>query len=263
MQRRIAFLLALPLLMTACSSSSNSHSSGSSSSPSGALSGNWQMTLQSSDPKAKPLAQSGFLLQTGNAVTGSVIVSNSSCSGIASVSGNVNGSDISLEINPTGTVINQTGTISGQSMSGNYSILSTGCSGTHDAAPQSGTWTASLVTPLSGNLQGTYTSNRLGPFAVTGQVSQGPNTGISNATLSGSLSVPGYCFTAANITGAVSGTSVVMNLVDTDGTQVGEIIGTSSLDGTSLTGTLKLIGLGQSARQGCKSSDSGTITLTL
>jgi hypothetical protein len=259
MQRRISILLALPLLMTACSSSSG-HSN-TSSSP-GSVSGNWQMTLQSTDTKLKPVAQSGFLLQNGNAVTGSLIVSNSTCSGVGSVSGNVDGSNVSLEINPTGTVIDLTGTVSGQSsMSGSYTILSTGCAGSGDA-PQTGTWTASLVPPLSGNLQGTFTSNRLGPFAVTGQVSQGPNTGISNAALTGTLNVPGYCFATANITGVVSGTSVVMNLVDPNGSELGEVIATSSPDGTSMTGTLKELGLGQSAPQGCKSSDSGAITLT-
>jgi len=263
MHRRIALLcLGLPLLMTACSSSNGNGDPPSS----GLISGNWQIALQFGERQnLNPQPQSGFLVQNGNEVTGSVLVSNFNCSGVGAVSGTVSGSDVSLVINPTGSEIDLTGTVgTGQtSMSGNYTILSTGCTGEGDA-PQTGTWTANQVTPLNGNFQGTFTSNRLDAFQVTGQVSQGPNTGTTNAALTGNLSLAaGYCFATASVSGVASGTSVVMNLLDSNGNQIGEVQGTSTPDGTSVTGTLSFAGQGSAGTQDCRTNDSGTISLTL
>jgi len=215
-----------------------------------------------------PKTQSGFLIQNGGTVTGSVIFTDQPCSGVGSVTGAVSGTAISLLVSPTGVNVNLSGTIgSGQnSMSGNYTTLSTGCSATN-VAPGTGIWTANRVSPLSGKIQGTFTSKdqSLSPVAVTGKVSQGPNTGISAVPLTGSLSATDYCFSTANISGVISGTSVLMNLVDSDGTQIGEVSGTTSLDGTLITGTYQVMGQGKGAEPNppCGVGDHGTVTLTL
>jgi hypothetical protein len=86
---------------------------------------------------------------------------------------------------------------------------------------------------------------------------------VSSATLSGTLSPTGYCFATSTIVGSISGTSVVMNLVNSDGAQLGQIIGTSSLDGTTMTGTYQVMGQGKGAAPGCVDGDSGTVTLAL
>src|ERR1700679_526355 len=153
MRRSYALILALPLLLNGCGGgSSNSNSS----SASGSISGNWQMSLQKSNSTLQPKTQSGFLVQNGGNVAGSVLFTDIPCSGIGGVTGTVSGTDVSLVVDPVGVEVNLSGTVgSGQTaMSGNYTILSTGCSGT-ETAPQTGTWTASLVSPFSGNIQGT------------------------------------------------------------------------------------------------------------
>jgi hypothetical protein len=215
-----------------------------------------------------PKTQSGFLIQNGGTVTGSVIFTDQPCSGVGSVTGTVSGAAISLLVNPTGVNVNLSGTIasSQNSMSGNYTTLSTGCSATN-VAPGTGVWTANRVKPLSGNIQGTFTSKdeSLSPVTVTGKVSQGPNTGISTVPLTGNLSATDYCFSTANISGVISGTSVLMNLVSSDGTQIGQVSGTTSLDGTFITGTYQVMGQGKGAEPNppCVEGDHGTVTLTL
>jgi hypothetical protein len=210
-----------------------------------------------------PKTSSGFLVQNGDIVTGSIMFTDPPCSGVGSVDATVSGASISLQLNPAGVNINLSGIIgSGQnSMSGSYTILSTGCSN----GSETGTWTANLVAPLKGNIQATFTSKFIGPLALTGQLSQGPNTGISNASLTGHLSAANYCFSTANITGLISGTSVVMNLVNPDGTIIGQVSGTASLDGTSVAGTYQVTGLGKGAEPNppCVNGDSGTVTMTL
>lgn len=160
--------------------------------------------------------------------------------------------------------MNLTGTLGSNStsMSGNYTILGTGCTSTN-LVPGSGTWSANLVSSLNGNIQGTLVSKTQGDFAMTGNVTQGPNTGISNATLSGTVNVPGYCIGTATISGAISGTSVIINLLSSNGTQIGQIAATTSLDGTLLNGTYNFIGEGSTGTAGCKAFDSGTVSFTL
>jgi hypothetical protein len=341
MQLRSVLIFSLPLVLTACGSSSSSSNNNLAPGP---LSGNWQMALQAAPTttanitaitrasnvvsatvtsstgfsagnqvgvsgvvnssydgvftltvvdkstsvlqwiqggpnsssaggsivrySTPPKTQSGFLIQNGGTVTGSVIFTDQPCSGVGSVTGTVSGTAISLLVSPTGVNVNLSGTIgSGQnSMSGNYTTLSTGCSAT-DVAPGTGIWTANRVKPLSGNIQGTFTSNdeSLSPVTVTGKVSQGPNTGISTVPLTGSLSATDYCFSTADISGVVSGTSVLMNLVSSDGTQIGQVSGTTSLDGTFITGTYQVMGQGKGAEPNppCVEGDHGTVTLNL
>lgn len=261
----LAFSLVLMVTATVFTTGCGSSSSSNPAPSSVPISGNWQMTLQSSDANEKPKTQSGFLQGNGGVVTGSMLFSDSSnaCSGVGEATGTVSGSTVSLSVSPIGIQISLDGTLNSTSMKGSYTMLSTGCTGRY-SAPETGTWTANSVTPLNGTMQGTFTSHRLGSdLPVTGKVSQGANTGTSSTPVSGSLSVTGYCFASASISGAVSGTSVVMNLLNSDGTQIGQVSGTSTLDGKSVTGTYNVVPLGSGGTQPCQNGDSGTVNLTL
>lgn len=256
MRGTIGLLLALPLLMTACGGGSSSAGS-----QSGSISGNWQMSLQKNQSKLKPKTQSGFLVQSNNAVTGDLLFTGIPCSGVGTVTGSVTGANVSLVVDPVGITVNLTGAVSSDqtSMSGNYTLLASGCGST-----ESGTWKANIVKPLNGNLQGTFTSTRLGKaLPVTGQISQGQNTGSSNTTLAGNLNITGYCFASATISGAVSGTAVVMNLVNSSGTEIAQLTGTSTLDGTSVTGTYHVIPQGTGGTPPCVDGDGGKVSLSL
>jgi hypothetical protein len=221
------------------------------------------MSMQKQDSTLSPKTQSGFLLQTKNALSGSLILQATGCSGIGNVAGSVSGSNVALTVSLTGITVNLSGTVGeGQkNMAGNYTIISSGCSGPQ-TAPEIGTWTANLVQPLNGNFQATYVSKKSGELPVTGKVSQAQANG-TNAALTGSLSVSGYCFSTANIVGTITGTTVVMNLVGSDGTQLGTISGAAALDGKSVTGQLLVVPQGPGGEAPCVDGDSGTITLTL
>jgi hypothetical protein len=229
----------------------------------GPLSGNWQMSLQPSNPDLFTKNQSGFLVEDGTNLTGSMLFTDLQCTGTGNAAGTINGADVSLTVTPTGLEVNLTGTIASNplSMSGTYTILATGCTG-NAASPQSGTWTANPVTPLKGTYQGTLSSNKAGTtFSLTTQLTQGANGASSSAPLTGTVSATGYCFPTANVTGAVSGTSVVMNLVNSSGAQIGQINGTSSLNGTSMTGSFLISSLGKESPP-CQSGDAGTFTVS-
>jgi hypothetical protein len=267
MQRKIAILwFALSLLMSACGTS-NTASTGST----GSISGNWLIGLTDTGDTKASITQSGSLLQNNDVVTGSLIFIDSPCSGVGSVQGSVTGNAVSLTVNPTGTEINLTGTMGSDSscsskqacMGGAYTTLSMGCTAAK-TIPSTGTWTATLISPLNGNITGSFVSNKGSTYTVTGQVSQGANSGSSTTPLTGSLTFSaGFCYPTANIVGSISGTSVVMNLVDSDGTQIGQAIATSSLDGTSLTGTYQYLGQGKGGTKGCTSDGTGTVTLAI
>lgn len=262
MHRTIALFLLFPFFLTACGSSSHSADTASES-----ISGNWQMTLQPADTTSAPRSQSGFLLQNGNTITGQLMLTDPPCSGTGNVSGSMSGSSVSMAIDPTGVSVSLTGTVGSNpnSMSGNYTILSSGCTG-NNSSPDTGTWTASLVAPLNGNFQGTFTrENGTGSYSFAGTVTQGPNTGSLDATLSGTLNVTAYngataqCFTGGTLSGVASGTSAVMNLLDSNGNQIAEMYGTTSLDGSSMTGTFVYEGQGPTGIKGCKASEAGPV----
>ena len=233
----------------------------------GQISGNWQISLQRTNSKLAPKPVSGFLQQgSGTSVTGNMMVTNVPCSGTSQVTGTADQADVSLTMNPNGTSLSLTGKIGSTpgTMSGTYVLLSTGCRGSASNPSQSGSWTGNLVQPLQGTLQGTFVSNTLGSFDVSGQVSQGQSNGSSNAPLTGNLSITGSsCFSTATITGLISGTAVAINLADSVGTEIGQISGTSSLDGKSLTGTYKIVPKTGPSGTPCLEGDNGTITLTL
>jgi hypothetical protein len=205
------------------------------------LSGNWQMTLQNATSSE---TQSGFLLETANTLSGSFLLSGqtnsgqTSCSGVGSAVGQASGNNVQLTVSPAGQTVNLTGMSANNatSMSGNYSILAAGCGQT-----DLGTWSATLVDTLTGNFQATFSLSGSGTvFHFSGNITQGPNTGQSTATLSGTMtSSDSPCFTSATIGGVVSGTSVVWNWVSSDGSELGKYSGTMTTDATSIAGTYR------------------------
>jgi hypothetical protein len=260
MRIRLSFLFVCSaMLLAGCG---NSHTNNSSPSASGALSGNWQMSLL---PTGKTLAktQSGFLVQNGSAVTGGLMVLDSPCSGVGNVTGTIDSTGVSLSVTPTLLQVALTGSVGSdqKSMSGNFTMLEFGCGGT-SSAPLSGTWTANLVASLNGKILGTFTSREGVTYPVAGQISQGPNTGISTATLTGNITASGYCFLGAGFTGTVSGTALVLSLLDPTGAQVGQMTGSNSIDGTSITGKYVLQAQ-PNAPPPCKGGDGGTFTFNL
>ncbi len=256
MQRRIAIVLAAALFASSCGSGSKSPAS------SGSLSGNWLITMTKTDHPTIVHTQSGSLLQNGDAISGNVLFTDIPCSGVASVSGTVSGTAVTLNVDPVGTSITLVGTVSSGAppMSGSYTILSTGCVGP-ESSPEVGSWSASLIPPLSGKITGSFTSSAGVSYAVTGQVSQAANTGSSSTPLSGNISVAGYCFAAANIVGAISGTSVTMNMVSAEGVDIGQANG--SVSGSMVSGPYHVVPQGVGGTEPCVDGANGTISLTV
>jgi len=257
--------------MAACGSGSSSHSNVDPPA-SGSLSGNWQMTLQPSNTKSTR-TQSGFLLDNNGTLTGSVLLTDYPCSGIGSVTGTLDGTDVTLVTDPVGITVNMTGTTgSPGAMSGTYTMLADGCT-TKGASPESGTWTATLVAPLTGNITGSFNSHSGSTFPVTANISQGQNSGASNAALTGTVTVPDPCVLqngnttdTLTVNGLISGTAVVINLNLPDSTtgtmtQAGQITGT--LDGTAISGKYEILPPQPSVKGPCHGGDHGTVTLTL
>jgi len=214
---------------------------GTSKGQTGQLSGNWQMTLLN---PSYTETQSGFLLQSGNTVTGNLLLSGQTlsgqltCSGVGPAVGQLSGSNLSITLTPAGQTVNLTGSPSNNftSMSGDYSILAAGCGQT-----ETGTWTGTRVNNLTGNLQASFTlDGSTQVFHFSGNLTQGTNTGSSTANISGTMtSTDSPCFTSASLAGAVSGTSVVLNLLTSDGEALGKYSGTMTTDATSITGTYR------------------------
>ena len=237
------------------------------------LSGNWQITLVRHN-LAQEFPYSGFLQQSGNAITGSVILnSTNGCAGVGPVTGTLNGQNLQLDINEFGQDITLTGTVPSlggsdvTSMSGQFSNVSGGC-----LFSSTGNWSAVRVTPLTGSFHGAFQTQHNGTLDVTGTMTQGSNIGASNASISGSITASGnarFCsyLTTATITGVISGTSVLLTLYGPDGSQIGQIgqagsspavPATITADATSLSGPSLFLALDP---VNCP-QDEGTVQLT-
>jgi hypothetical protein len=224
------------LLVTACGggNSPNSTTNG----VIGPLNGNWQLNLLQQYPvPVITLSASGFLIQSKNSLTGSIQVppiglnSATNCAGVGQLNGTISGQSIAFSINPGGTTYNFTGTISSDftSMSGDYQALGGACY----TEPTTGTWNALLIPPLNGNFTGEINSGYMGsltgsaglvPVKVSGTLSQTPNTGGNNASLSGTIIAQGYpCFATASLTGTVSGNTVILSIFGYNGDLIGSI----------------------------------------
>ncbi len=228
-------------------------------------------SLQKDNSNAKPKIQSGFLLANRNSVNGDLALVAPPCSGDGAVSGTVAGNNVSLSVSPAGLSIDLTGTLGSDnsSMSGTYNLLVSGCS----LEPESGTWTATLLPPLTGTFQqaaSNLTSNRTGTvYQISGQITQANNTGAASVALSGNLTSDSPCFTTATFSGLVGGPNVVLNVLDSTGAQIGQITGTwPNLDTTAqppIT-TPSVVGdynfLAQTKGSPCQGGDAGTVTLS-
>jgi hypothetical protein len=230
------FLLSSLLALSACGGSGTPTQAPGS----GSIAGNWQFTMTNpSDNSFQGGIRGGFLLQNQGAVTGGVVYSvflpaqsngaPTLCnSGSAPVTGTISGQTVTLNVPAGAQTFTLNGSLSadGSTMIGTYaSTDGKGC-----GKAQTGLqWSATLVPPLTGAIQGNFHST-LNPalknqdFQVTGSLSQGENIGASNATVSGTLTFQGYpCLTTASVNGQISGSSVILQIIAGNGLTVGQI----------------------------------------
>jgi hypothetical protein len=249
--------LASIILLSACGSNNSSDAQ-----QSGTLSGNWQfLMVNTPDLTASSGLQGGFLLQNGSSVTGSTVYSNTllnsslgPCnSGASAITGTVSGQNGVTLIAVAGTqTYTLTGTLnaSGSTMTGTYTATAGTAAGgapcgngTAQTGPQ--TWSANLVPPLSGSITGSFHSSSNyssglsnQDFPVTGALTQGKNIGASNATVTGYLNFSNYpCIPAGSVSvnGQISGTTVVLQLIATNGSSAGQI-GTPATEASTTSG---------------------------
>lgn len=236
-------MLTLAMMLTACGG-------GGSSSVSQiplTLVGNWQFTMAPpADGSFLGGLQGGFLQQASGSVTGAVAYAVSlpglliPCStGSASISGTISGQTVNLTAVAGTQTFTLTGTLSLDSSTivGTYTSTA-GTSG--DGAP-CGTlqvtpmqWSAILVPPISGTIQGNFhsTGGAAGltnqDFLVSGSVTQGSNSGASSATVTGTLNFsnsdyPCFASDSVSIYGQISGNLVSLQLVGSDDSILGQI----------------------------------------
>jgi hypothetical protein len=215
-----------------------------------------------SDPTFGPGLLGGFLLQnedgsyTGQAVysltssssnsavcnAGTAALTNATISGTTVTLTYVAGTpsnNITFTLNGTlSTTSNGPATIQGNASSSSTTVVTpsggTACGYTETSGLQ---WSAVFVPPLTGTLQGFFhsTSGNSFPqnedFPVSGSLTQGANIGASNATVTGTLSfydaetnLSDYpCFATASVNGQISGSSVILQIVGTNGSIIGQI----------------------------------------
>ena len=232
-------LCAFLLLLSGCggSSSSSNNSSGTAH-----IAGNWQFTMTPpSDGSFLGGIQGGFLLQNDNAVTGGVVynvqlppsvaggIPTVCSSGSAPVSGTLNGGRVNLTVSAGDQTFTLDGGLSsnGTTMVGTYTTTGAKGCGTKQAGLQ---WTALLIPSVTGDIQGNFHSALSTAVAqgqdivVTGSLMQGKNIGASNATVTGTLTFQGYpCLTTASVNGQISGNAVILQVIGTNGLNVGQI----------------------------------------
>jgi len=225
---------------------------GTSSNPqqTGTLSGNWQFTLapqsdgNNNDPTFTGGLLGGFLLQNNATASGQTVYSITSStsatgpcnSGSAPITVTISGQNVTLQEIAGTQTYTLTGTLSsdGSTMMGTYnSTAGTASDGSPCGYAETGlSWSAVSVPPLTGAITGSFhsTSGNSGlkdqDFAVSGTLTQGENIGGSNATITGSLSFTNYpCFSTASVNGQISGDTVILQLIGTNGATVGQIGG--------------------------------------
>jgi hypothetical protein len=244
----LAAAVVMVLLLSACGGSGSSNVQNSS------LAGNWQYTVSPpGDGSFSGGLQGGFLLQSGASVTGAAVyavsapklppgLTNPCNSGSAPITGTLSSQGVTLTAVAGSQTFTLTGTVSsdGSTMMGTYtSTAGTAGDGvTSCGTAQSGLqWSAISVPTLTGPIQGTFhsTGGSTGlanqDFVVSGALSQGENIGASNATVTGFLSfinpdtnLSVYpCFATADVNGQISGSSVILQVIGTNGSVVGQI----------------------------------------
>lgn len=210
------------------------------------LSGNWQFAMAPpADGSFSGGLQGGFLLQKSTGVTGAVSYSialptnpnPTVCnSGSASVTGSLTDQTVALTATAGTQTFTLTGAVSsdGSTMGGTYiSTDGAGC-GTAQTGLQ---WSAMLVPPLTGSIQGNFHSagGTAGlaqqVFVVSGGLIQSANSGADSAVVTGNLNfvnaatdLSDYpCFATATVSGQISGNTVVLQILSTGGPNLGQI----------------------------------------
>jgi len=261
----LALLLSLLAATLSCGSDSQPASTAST------ISGNWQFTLVRHN-STEQWTFSGFLLQSGNAITGSVILNAAGCQGVGPVTGTFDGQNLQITVSAFGqdfSLSNTSGTSQGDSMSGQFTDTAGGCISFSSA----GVWTAVRIPALSGNFSGSFVSPGATTINVTGTLIQGQNVGASTATLSGTISAtgsPSFCSYIGNstVTGLISGTSVTLTLFGPDGSQIGQIPGpgsppaTVAADAKTLTGGFNFPAISSSCTGFTAGQTGGGVTLS-
>ena len=232
-------LCAALVMLSGCGASSSTTNN---SPETGQIAGNWQFTMAPpSDGSFLGGIQGGFLLQNKDSVTGGVVyniqlppstsggVPTICSSGSAPVTGTLNGQGVNLTVSAGDQTFTLNGGLSadGTTMMGTYSSTGVKGCGTKQAGLQ---WSALLIPSVTGTIQGGFhsalsTAVAQGlDIAVTGSLTQGENIGASNATVTGTLTFQGYpCMTTASVNGQISGNAVILQLVGTNGLNVGQI----------------------------------------
>lgn len=225
----------------------------------GLLSGNWQIGLQPGSQAGGTPTESGFLLQTGNSLTGQFLFAGlAQCTGLGSASGILTGNNVEITLNQAGQTLTLTGTAAsdGSTMGGTYAVLDAGCGN----GTSTGTWTANPVKPVTGTYLATFNSYTLGTYVFNISATQGANTGESIATISGTAtSSNAPCGENLAIAGTVGGTAVVVNFLTSEGTAIGQFTGAISTDASTLNGTFDF--LAQASGTSCTAGDAGSVTL--
>jgi len=261
----VTLLLCMLVATVSCGNGNNSTSAASS------ISGNWQLTLTRHN-STQQWTFSGFLLQSGGTVTGSFILGAGECQGVGPVSGSFDGQNLQLTVGTFGQDFSlsaslPSGSAAESSIDGQFSTLAGGCIG----FASTGTWTAVRVPSLSGPFHGSFIVTDGTNIDVTGTLTQGPNIGASNVTLSGTMNAtggPSFCsyLSTATVTGLISGTSAILSFYGPDGSQVGQIPSpgfgpaTVAADGTSLTGSYAFSAISSSCSG--LTGGQGDVTLT-
>ncbi len=213
------------------------------------LSGNWQFTMAPpADGSFQGGLDGGFLLENNGSVNGgatySVFLPNllAPCnSGSATVTGTISGETVNLTAVAGTQTFTFAGTLNlnGTTMTGTYkSTAGTAGDGSPCGTAQTGLqWSAILVPPLTGPIQGTFHSAGGAAglseqvFLVSGGLTQAANTGASSTVVTGNLSFVNAitnasdypCFSTGRVYGQISGNSVALQITASDGTQWGLI----------------------------------------
>lgn len=242
-------LVSAILALAACGGGSSSTGSSGTNNSDPPVAGNWQFNMTApGDLSFGGGIQSGFLMQKGSAITGSLAYSVTGAvppsapgtrspvcnSGSAPVTGTINGDKVMLTAPAGGQTFTLTGTISadGSTMLGTYtSSAGPMVNGMPCGSGQSGlTWTALLIPRLNGTVQGSFHSKSTDQdFLVSGSLQQGENVGASSATITGTLTFQNYsCLGSAahqtiNVNGEISGSAVILQMFADSGANIGQI----------------------------------------
>jgi len=214
------------------------------------VAGSWHESLTSTGSGRKSTVDL-YILQNGTTLSSSRVALGATCSSNGTMSGSVSGDDVAMTITGiNGDTINVTGTVSenSSSMSGSYTIKTSGC----DLSDDMGTLSATLIPPVqSSSWSGTITSTRYPPNTdtFTANIREDNSGGLS-----GKLSFTGpYC------------SSVLTPSVSISGSQTGALIGFSDTeaDGIGIFGAINASAKSISGLYGVSdcSGDNGTFTM--